>query len=259
MIAHLATTLYALASLWQGRSLFGKRPAKWVLWSIGLPAVVLHAYLLYQWIDVGFGQNLYLFNVLSLIAWISAGLVLVSTLQKPVQNLLIVIFPLALLSIIFVQQFPGLYLIDTGTNLFQLVHVLLSTVAFSILGVAALQALLMFAQDLFLRKKRPGRLLRLLPPVETMEILLFEITTLGFILLSFVLVLGLIFYGNVEVSQLSHSPYLAILAWIVFAILLWGHYRLGWRGRTAVRWTVCGVFILTASYFGNWLLVGILY
>lgn len=256
MLIYLTIILYALAAVWQSSSLLGKKPSKSVLWLLGFTGVVLHAYLLYRWIDVEGGQNLYLLNVLSLITWMSSGIVLVSSLRKPIQNLLIFIFPLAIASIVLVHQYPGLYLIDTGRHLPQLFHVIFSTLAFSMLGVAAFQALLLLVQDRCLRSKRANVFLRILPPVETLESLLFEMIGLGFILLSIVLTLSIISYPSWNADHLTHSPYLAILAWIVFAILLWGRFRLGWRGRTAIGWTVSGVAILTLSYFGNLLIAG---
>lgn len=252
----LTTLLYAFASLWQGMAILGKNPSKIILWLIGLPAICFHAYLLYKWIDIGFGQNLYLLNVFSLIVWMGAGLVLISSFKKPVQNLFIFIFPLAIVSILLVNQFPGMYVIDTGHHLSQFVHVVFSTLALSVLGVAAFQAVLLLLQDIFLRSKQSNVFLRILPPVETLESLLFEIIGLGFILLGIVLLISIITYPSLNTKDLTHSPYLAILAWIVFAILLWGHYRLGWRGRTAIRWTMGGVAILVLSYFGNLFLAG---
>ena len=37
----------------------------------------------------------------------------------------------------------------------------------------------------------------------------------------------------------------------MFAVLLWGKHRLGWRGTTAVRWTVAGFGLLILAYFGS--------
>jgi ABC-type uncharacterized transport system permease subunit len=37
----------------------------------------------------------------------------------------------------------------------------------------------------------------------------------------------------------------------VFAILLWGRWRFGWRGRTAIHWTTGGFVFLMLAYFGS--------
>ena len=49
-------------------------------------------------------------------------------------------------------------------------------------------------------------------------------------------------------AQLSTS--LAI-AWAIFASLLFGHWRFGWRGRTAARYTIAGFVALALAYFGS--------
>jgi ABC-type uncharacterized transport system permease subunit len=44
---------------------------------------------------------------------------------------------------------------------------------------------------------------------------------------------------------------LSLIAWAVFATLLWGHWKFGWRGRTAIRWTLGGFVFLMLAYFGS--------
>ena len=52
-------------------------------------------------------------------------------------------------------------------------------------------------------------------------------------------------------QQLAHKTILSIIAWIVFLILLIGHWKLGWRGRTAIRGTLIGFVFLMLAYFGS--------
>jgi len=37
----------------------------------------------------------------------------------------------------------------------------------------------------------------------------------------------------------------------VFGMLLWGRWQFGWRGRTAIHWTLAGFFVLMLAYFGT--------
>jgi ABC-type uncharacterized transport system permease subunit len=77
----------------------------------------------------------------------------------------------------------------------------------------------------------------------------------GFILLSLALVSGALFVQDLFAQHLVHKTVLSIVAWVVFAILLWGRQRFGWRGRTAIRWTLSGFFSLMLAYFGSkWVL-----
>jgi ABC-type uncharacterized transport system permease subunit len=43
----------------------------------------------------------------------------------------------------------------------------------------------------------------------------------------------------------------AILSWLTFGWLLIGRWRYGWRGRTAVRWTLGGFVLLVLAYVGS--------
>jgi ABC-type uncharacterized transport system permease subunit len=42
-----------------------------------------------------------------------------------------------------------------------------------------------------------------------------------------------------------------VLSWLVFAVLLIGRARFGWRGRQAVRWLVAGSTLLLLAYVGS--------
>jgi ABC-type uncharacterized transport system permease subunit len=134
-------------------------------------------------------------------------------------------------------------------------HILLSILAYSVLSIGALQAVLLAVQEKHLREKRPGGFIRALPPLQTMETLLFRMIGAGFILLSLALVSGALFVQDLFAQHLVHKTVLSIVAWAVFAILLWGRQRFGWRGRTAIRWTLSGFFSLMLAYFGSkWVL-----
>jgi ABC-type uncharacterized transport system permease subunit len=84
-----------------------------------------------------------------------------------------------------------------------------------------------------------------------METLLFRIIALGYILLSLSLLSGVTYIDDIFAQHLVHKTVLSFAAWVVFAILLWGRWRFGWRGRTAVRWTLSGFGVLMLAYFGS--------
>ncbi len=130
-------------------------------------------------------------------------------------------------------------------------HITLAALAAGWLSIAAITVLLLSWQDTRLRTRTPMGVLGLLPPVETLEITLFRALTGGFIVLTFVLLTGLFFVTDVLAQHLIHKMVLAIVAWLVFATLLWGRYRYGWRGRKARQFTTVGFVILALAYFGS--------
>lgn len=265
LITSMAILAYMSATVVIGRNMVGDGAAGKYRLSYGfaITALVLHGFLLYHWIDGGVssylaspGQNLHYFNLISMIYWLAAVLVVLISLCKPVQSLLLVNLPLAAISIIIVTAFPGYHLVHTGANLHSLFHVLASITVFSLFCVAASQAVLLAVQDRFLRLKRNVMLLQFLPPIETMEKVLFQVLILGFVLLSIVVVTSMILFANGWDSDMAHGTIVSIVAWLTFALLLWGHYHLGWRGKTVIRLTLTGSGLLALSYFGRWLILG---
>jgi ABC-type uncharacterized transport system permease subunit len=126
-----------------------------------------------------------------------------------------------------------------------------SILAYSLLSIAAVHAVLLAIQDKHLRNKRPGGFIRALPPLQTMESLLFQMIALGLFLLSLSLISGAIYIDDMFSQHIVHKTILSIIAWVVFATLLWGRWRFGWRGAVAIRWTLSGFFVLLLAYIGT--------
>lgn len=218
----------------------------------GFLAVLCHGFLLYPQILTPMGLNLGFFHAATLIALLTASLLVVASLANPVENLGIAVFPVAAISIGLLLIYPENHIIVNLTAGRALdTHILLSLFAYSILGLAALQALLLAVQDRQLHNRRPGGFIRTLPPLQTMEALLFQMIGFGFFMLTLALVTGGIFLEDIFAQHLVHKTVLSILAWGVFATLLWGRWQFGWRGRVAIRWTVGGFGFLLLAYFGS--------
>jgi ABC-type uncharacterized transport system permease subunit len=130
-------------------------------------------------------------------------------------------------------------------------HIILSTVAYALLTIAAAMAIAVALLDRRLRSRQPLGRLAILPSVEALESGLFQALGAGFIVLTLALFSGFVFVENIFAQQLSRKTGLSVLAWIVFAILLLGRWRFGWRGRTAMRWTISGFTLLALAYFGS--------
>ena len=127
-------------------------------------------------------------------------------------------------------------------------HVLSSVIAYSMFALAAVQVILLAIQDRALRGHKVAGFVRSLPPLQTMEALLFQMIALGFIILSFSLLTGAIYITDVFAQHLAHKTVLSIIAWLVFAILLWGRWKFGWRSRKAFAWTLGGFIVLGLAY-----------
>ncbi|MGB5180013.1 MAG: cytochrome c biogenesis protein CcsA [Gammaproteobacteria bacterium] len=217
----------------------------------GLAAVIIHGSILYPAIITASGLNLGIFYAASLVTMTTALLLLLATFVEPVDNLGIPVFPVAAICIGLTMIFPQPHIISSATTWQLDLHILASLLAYSILGLAVLQALLFAIQDQHLRNRNPGGFIRSLPPLQTMESLLFQMIATGFALLTLALISGTLFLEDIFAQHLVHKTVLSFIAWIVFAILLWGRWRFGWRGRVAIRWTIGGFIFLMLAYFGS--------
>lgn len=226
--------------------------AKIGIFSLGLGAVVLHAALLYISFWTASGLNLALTPAFSLISWVVATLYLITSLVRPVDNLGIFIMPFAGLMLLVEWLWPG-HMSLALTSSVSAAHIIISILAYSLLCLAAVQSLMLLMQERHLRARHPGGFIRALPPVQTMESVMFQMIGFGFILLTLTLISGVFFSEAIfgKPLKFTHHMVLAVLAWVVYAILLIGRWRLGWRGRTAIHWTLGGFALLLLAYFGS--------
>lgn len=190
-------------------------------------------------------------EALSLFAGQAALLLWLLGMTLPVRVLGLAIYPLAAGAAIGAALWPtSLHAIPLADWKIQL-HVLLSLLAAGLLTLAAAQALTLAVQDRLLHRHSPHPFGLALPPLLTMEQLLFLLIGLGFFLLSLALLSGLLFVDDLMAQHLAHKTLLSVVAWVLFGSLLWGRWRRGWRGRTAVRWTLAGYTVLVLAYFGS--------
>ena len=218
---------------------------------IGLAGLVLHCFALYGSVISPLGINLGFYNAMSLVGAFIVLFTLTAAWRYPVEILAVVLLPIASVTIVLDSICTSTHLLAPNSSNALIFHILTSIIAYSILALAALQAILLSVQNRFLHAHQPGGFIKMMPPLRNMEVLLFEVIVIGFIALTISLGSGLIFLENMFAQQLAHKTILSILAWFVFLTLLIGHWKLGWRGRTAIRWTLGGFISLMLAYFGS--------
>ena len=255
LIGGLAALFYVLAGGWLAmrlaRASTGQSGAKGGPLALGWAAALLHAMILSQTVFQPAGLNLGFFNALSFTGWLIGVLLLAAAMVRPVENLGILLLPFSAMTLVLGLLFPTERIVaDAGQWPLEL-HILIAILAYSLLALAAVQAALLAVQDRRLRQRQPGGFLRGIPPLTAMESLLFQMIGAGFILLTITLVSGLFFLHDLSAQHLAHKAVLSFIAWGVFGILLWGRWRFGWRGRTAIRWTLSGFAFLMLAYFGS--------
>ena len=247
-----AACLYAGITGYQGLRLAQQAtPDKRLLAAIGVLALIAHSVSLFIQLLSPSGLHLDFFTASSLIAAAVTLLILLALSRMPVENLLLLLFPLSCLAVLFAQFAPSGTAPAINGDPGILAHILFSILAYGMLTIAVFQSLLLLLQDHHLRHKHPSGLIKNFPPLQTMETLLFGFLLAGWILLSASLITGWLFLDNLFAQHLVHKTLLSVVAWIVFGLLLWGRHRLGWRGYKAIRWTLAGFCLLMLAYFGS--------
>ncbi|MDD8059428.1 MULTISPECIES: cytochrome C assembly family protein [Shewanella] len=212
-------------------------------------AVVLHGFALSNAIFTLDGQNFSLTNVISLVNWIIA---LAFTITMPRLKVIVVVpvvYACSVLSVALLWLLPPQYMTHFDLHPELLAHVVLSLMAYSAMMIAALYAIqLWFIQNKL--KKKQMMMSPAMPPLMTVEKQLYHLIIIGFVLLSLSLITGFVFLEDMFVDGKGHKAVLSMVAWVVYAIMLWQQYTVGCRIRTAVIYSLSGAGLLSLAYFG---------
>ncbi|HVS26313.1 MAG TPA: cytochrome c biogenesis protein CcsA [Burkholderiales bacterium] len=227
-------------------------PMQWERFAILVP-FVLHSALLHHSTFTGAGVNLGVGNALSAILWLAVLLYWLVSFFYNFEGLQALVLPLAAACVLAPLLLPTTHMLsNTGLPAFR-VHFLLSMLAYGLLTIAALHAVLMMLVERRLHLGALPAMLNSLPPLLTMETLLFRIINVGFVLLTLVLISGILFSEELfhKPAPFTHKTLFAFISWGIFAALLGGRKIYGWRGRTAAHWTLAGFIALILAYIGS--------
>lgn len=190
---------------------------------------------------------------ISLMVWLALAFYWVESFYARMEGLQMLGLPLAAAGVLLPLAFPSPHLlIYTDSPLFR-AHFLIAMLAYSLFTLAALHALLMMAAERSLHRGRLPRIIANLPPLLTMETLLFRLIHIAFVLLTLTLLSGIFFSEALfgKALTFNHKTVFAILSWLIFAALLVGRHLRGWRGQLALRWTLAGFVALLLAYVGS--------
>ena len=173
--------------------------------------------------------------------------------MQGLQTLVAPIAAAAAIAILLPLVFPSLRTLENTELPAFKAHLLVAMMAYSLLTIAALHALLMTVAERQLHRPATHSILTNLPPLLAMEKLLFRIIWVGFILLTLTLLSGIVFSKEVFGQPLtfSHKTLFGFISWSVFAALLIGRQLYGCRWKIAIPWTLTGFVTLLLAYIGS--------
>lgn len=190
---------------------------------------------------------------ISLMLWLALALYWIESFYARMEGLQMLGLPLAAIGVLLPLLFPGQHLLTNVDSPIFRAHFLIAMLAYSLFTLAALHALLMMATERSLHQGRLPRFLANLPPLLTMEALLFRLLHIAQILLTLTLLSGSLFSEAMfgKALTIDHKTVFAILSWLIFGALLLGRHLRGWRGQIALRWTLAGFVSLFLAYIGS--------
>lgn len=242
-----------------------RAPLGWRMWLL-LLALIAHGALLHLTI---FPPDRMLFGfafALSAMLWLGVGIYWIESFFFPLDGLALLALPLACVASLMPLVFGGVRVLSYAAEpLFEL-HFVIANVAYGLLALAALHAALMLLVRRRLNAMRGpgargaaanegllGNWLDTLPPLLTLEKLLFRLISAGFVLLTLTLISGILFSEQLlnRAVQFDHKTVFAVLSWLMFGGLLVGRRLYGWRGRAALRWVLASFGALFLAYVGS--------
>jgi len=255
----LPATLYALLGIhfWHSRWRAPTRAPRQglLLWerALMLAALVAHGASLHGVFfspeGIRFGFSL----ALSLMLWLAMLFYWIESLYARLEGLQTLAMPAAAVCALLPAFFPDPHLLENaGSALFR-AHFVVAMLAYSLFTLAALHAVLMAVAERSLHGARLTRAISALPPLLTMETLLFRLIGIAFVLLTLTVGSGILFSEALfgKAFRLDHKTVFAIISWLLFGSLLIGRHAWGWRGKKAQYWTLAGFIALMLAYVGS--------
>lgn len=132
------------------------------------------------------------------------------------------------------------------------VHIGVSVLGIVAFALAFASAIAYIMQERMLRQKRLGGLFQRLPPLDVLDVFGFRSVSVGFPLLTLGIITGAFWTLRIrpDAAPLAPTHVFAIVAWVLFALVLVLRVAAGWRGRRAAVGTILGFLSASAVLVG---------
>jgi len=247
----VVAVLYAVAA-WMHWPRTAELPAPRIAWWLVPLALVLHAAAIAHSIFRPDGLDLSFANAFSLVTGLCALVAWASGLLSSLPRVGAVVLPIAAIGSLLPALWVDPHRFAYADAPWAAAHIAVALIAYALFVVAALQALVLTGLEKRLHRGL-GAQRGDTPPLLTLERYLFRLIAAGFVLLTLTLASGIVFSEEIfgKPVTFTHKNVFSLAGWLAFAILLFGRWRYGWRGRTAVNWIVGGTLLLILGYLGS--------
>jgi ABC-type uncharacterized transport system permease subunit len=218
-----------------------------------LGAIAGHAVLVCCAVFAAAGLDLSLVNAISIVACLAALFAWVGSVYGALPGVAAIALTFATVAAPLPGLFANPHRFSFPNEALAALHIAVALVAYALLFVAALQAVLLTNHERRLHRGLPAFGGDSSPPLLTQERFLFRFLGAGYALLTLALISGAFFSEELFGKPLTftHKVVLSVMGWLVFGALLAGRYRYGWRGRVALKWILAGTALLLLAYIGS--------
>lgn len=216
-----------------------------------MAALVGHMLILILSINQHTGEQLSLSFVTTMLAWLVTLTMLITS--RFINNLLFLPV-VCFVSIFFITLdvfMPPTTGIDVNMSIGMVSHILLSLIAFGVLSISALYACQLAFINYQLKHKSRSMLSGTLPPLMSVERILYQLMKLGTALLVIALVSGFVFIPNMFADGYAHKTILSSLALMCYLACIVLHQTIGLKARITVIFNMIGLLLLSLGYFGS--------
>jgi len=184
-------------------------------------------------------------------------------LRHGIQGLGLFLLPATAVPLLLLPFLPEAHApnwIHTG-SLLESGHLLISLVAYAILTLAAVHALMQIMLDRALKRKRLTSLVQVLPPLMDIDRHMIAQVKAATVLIALSIVSGLVWQWSVyqRFEIMNHKVLLALFAFGVLILLLIKRARAAWPTRIASKVVLSAYLLLMLAYFGVKLIESFLY
>jgi cytochrome c-type biogenesis protein CcsB len=191
----------------------------------------------------------------SLFAWAIVGSYLAFQWKFNIRILGTFVSPLAVIFMLLASAIPKQVI--PSSQLFKsfwlTLHVSTIFIGNAIFAVAFCAGIMYLLQEKQIKTKSFGLLYRRLPSLETLDSLNYVCLTFGFPLITIGLISGFVYAGAVWRSYWHWDPkeILAVVTWLIYAVLLHERLAVGWRGRRAAVMAIIGFSVILVTFVGT--------
>ena len=169
---------------------------------------------------------------------------------KPAHHLALILLPLSAVVVLLTLIFDFNDSTD-NLNYDLFLHILVSLVSYGLLGLAAIQALLLKFQEQKLKDLDNSSLSNLMPSMDIMENIMFDLIVIGFVLLTISLLTGAPFVSQDADKILLQKITFSVIAWLAYFYLIYQRFSSNVIGKKANNLAISGMIFLFFAYLGT--------